>query len=85
MLVRTLILAGGTALVLTATNAPARADWHHEGGWGWHGHGDWHHPWGGPGFYRPWVYAPPPPVYYAPPPPAYYGPPPGMSFSFGWP
>jgi hypothetical protein len=84
MLARTLILSVAAALTLGAVATPARADWD-RGRWGWRGGGDWHHPWGGPCCFHPWVYAAPPPVYYPPPPPVYYAPPPGISFGFHWP
>jgi hypothetical protein len=82
---RLTVLAAVAGLAFCAT--PALADgWGHDH-WRWHEWHEWreHHPWAGPGYYRPWVYTPPPPVYYPPPPPAYYVPPPGITFGFSWP
>ena len=78
-------IAAGALLAVCAGAAPAKADWHHGGGWH-----------GGPGFgvsigpaYYPPAYYAPPPVYYAPPPAySYYAPPPPVyvappSLAFG--
>ncbi len=90
MSIRMIALATCGAVALLAAAAPARADWDHRDGWGWHGrdwHDGWHGRWGGPPppVYRPWAYAPPPAVYY--PPPAYYAPPPPppVYYNFGMP
>ena len=100
MSIRELLVAGVATAVLLGGALPARADWEHGRDGHWRGGHDWHeHEWHGGGWYgggwrpiyRPWAYAPPPPVYYAPPPvyyappPVYYARPPAVFFGFGVP
>ncbi len=79
MLMRTLVLAGAVALL--AAGGTAHADdwrWRHDDWREHHWHEHYRPEW------RPWAYAPPPPVYYAPPPPRFYGPP-GGYYGYGVP
>jgi len=85
-----LLAALGAGLILSASAAPALADWGRGPGWGghgWHGggwRGGWHRGYyrGYAPYYGPRAYYAPPPVYYAPPyyPQPYYAP--GVSLNF---
>ncbi len=91
-MIRTMIMALGTATLIAAVAGPARADddWHHDRGpefreREWHEH-EWHewclsHPvaYAYPGYYCP--VAAPPPVVVAPPAPVIASPPPAVIYA----